>query len=354
MILYIKTSQAPYIQKDIELLSKHYNLLIYQFNQKNSFIIFIKNCILLVFFLFKNRKKIDIISSTFIDYYTPILIIFSKIFNKKTAFTLGGYECVSFKELSYGAFVNPFKKLFVRFSLKNADVLMPVHESLIYNENSYFSHNIVKNGFLHHVKSTKAKIMVIYNAFSFDYDQVITKKKNTVLSVAVCNTPSSFFVKGLDTIIETANALPDFDFKIIGVAKSLHNWIKLNYNHPENLKLLDKIDQNELNHYYSVSHTYVQASVSEGMPNALCEAMLFQCNPIGSNITSIPDIIGDTGIILMEKSSECLKKAIIDLQSNEPNTGAHNRIITKYPLHLREKQFVSVYDELYSIIRRSL
>ena len=65
--------------------------------------------------------------------------------------------------------------------------------------------------------------------------------------------------------------------------------------------LIPKITQRELINYFSMSRFYLQLSFSEGFGNALCEAMLCECVPIGSNVGAIPFIINDTGFILKKK-----------------------------------------------------
>ena len=58
------------------------------------------------------------------------------------------------------------------------------------------------------------------------------------------------------------------------------------------------------------SQLYVQASISEGMPNALMEAMLCGCIPVGSNVAGIPKLIGEWGVVFHERKTEKLMEAI--------------------------------------------
>ena len=63
-----------------------------------------------------------------------------------------------------------------------------------------------------------------------------------------------------------------------------------------------------LRKYFSTSQFYIQASRLEGLPNALCEAMLCECIPIGNSVFGIPSAIGNTGM-LFEGPSEIKKSA---------------------------------------------
>jgi glycosyltransferase involved in cell wall biosynthesis len=83
----------------------------------------------------------------------------------------------------------------------------------------------------------------------------------------------------------------------------------------------------------------MQLSISEGFPNAICEAMLSGCVPIGSDVAAIPEIIGDTGFILKKRNADMLRelvqKAIGCLELDALSVSARERIASRYPLRKR-------------------
>jgi len=344
MVLYIKTSNAPYVLKDIKIIQSKYPVLVFEFKQNNNLLNFIFYCLYLIIFFIKNVKKIKVVLATFIDYYSPLVILLAMVFRKKTCFTLGGYECVSIPEFNYGAFSSKSKSFFVKLVLKNANFLLPVHESLIYNKNFYFDSKGRDNGFIYHIKNTKAQIITIYNAYDNIMIGNLKKEKNLVVCTAVCNTPSTFYVKGLDTLITASKSLLDYNFTIIGIDKKLHSWIIKRYFYCDNVKILPKITQDEVFEYYKKASIYIQPSISEGMPNALCEAMLFNCFPMGSDITSIPFIIGDTGLILKKKSPEVIINSLISAQIPNNYDNPRKRIMSLFPLEKRKEKYYQIIE----------
>jgi glycosyltransferase involved in cell wall biosynthesis len=120
---------------------------------------------------------------------------------------------------------------------------------------------------------------------------------------------------------------------------------------PPNVQLLPPVKHNDLIDILSTQEFYMQLSVAEGFPNALCEAMLCECVPIGSDVFSIPEIIGNTGFILKERSTEKLKALIgAALQSNVAELGkaARKRIADNYTIANRSKALIELCKKLIS------
>ena len=100
---------------------------------------------------------------------------------------------------------------------------------------------------------------------------------------------------------------------------------------------------------YDKHEFYIQISMSEGFPNAICEAMECNCIPIGSNVAAIPEIIGDTGFILYKRDIEKFKALLNEAMQSDKKAlakKARERIMTKYPKDLREKKLLSLLDKL--------
>jgi len=153
--------------------------------------------------------------------------------------------------------------------------------------------------------------------------------------------------KGLDTFVKAAFYFPEVKFALIG--KSLDDAIDfLKRAAPNNVEFPGYLSNGELISYYQRAKVYCQLSAYEGLPNALCEAMLCECVPIGTKCKGIPTAIGDTGFYVPYGNPQSTAKAIEKAlnSSNELPRRARQRIMDRFTLQRREKGLVQVIHEL--------
>ncbi len=95
------------------------------------------------------------------------------------------------------------------------------------------------------------------------------------------------------------------------------------------------------------SRCFIQASISEGMPNALMEAMAMGCIPIGSRVAAIPTLIGQVGIIVEHRDLACLNAAISESSKLTISpTLISKRIVDVYSQEKRYKELNAAIMEI--------
>ncbi|GAB4247527.1 MAG: hypothetical protein Tsb0034_26770 [Ekhidna sp.] len=225
---------------------------------------------------------------------------------------------------------------------------MPVHQSLIESKNLYINDpKFSLQGIKHHFKNLKTKTHVINNGFEIPADSELEKEPNSVITVAVIDNKTRYYLKGIDKIAFLANEWPQMTFRIIGMTKKMELLNRL----PSNVVVHDFLPFSEFNEYLKRSEFYLQPSVSEGFPNALAEGMLFECIPIGSAVGGIPEIIGDTGYLLRKREDQEIlkdfKKALNTDQQTRKQQGnaARKRIMDHYPIQKRAEKFLRILQE---------
>lgn len=297
-----------------------------------------------------NAFKYQIYFTRFADYHTAVIVFFAKIFKVNSVIVVGGYDVKNIPEFKYGAYTNKFRSWCTKYSLKNALYLLPNNETLISETNTYSFKSPRKFGIKHIVSDTKAKIRVIHNGFNIKYwtseDTPIDRKNNYVLSVAEVTDMRTFKIKGLDDFIRVAEKMKELTFIIVGLSNDLAQ--RLNISLPDNLILVGQVQQSELKSYYYQSKVFCLLSLTEGMPNVLCEAMLCKCIPVGSNVNMIPEIINDTGFVVKNKNideiTSAIKKAVIS--DEKKGESARERIIKNYSLEKRESEIIAFIKSL--------
>ncbi len=350
-IIYFSPLNAAFVKKDIKFLENKYEVIAPVFFWEGNAKILTYLFRQFIFFI----KNIRSTSATFVmfgGYWSLLPVLISKLFKKKCYIILGGADCVSFPKLNYGSLRLKFLKRIIKFSYKYATKLLPVHEALIYSKYNYSQlSNTDFQGYKFFMPEITTESFVIYNGFDPHdfYNLATSKNEKSFITVALIDSEQRFKLKGIDLILEIAKKNLDCSFTVVGAKKSFYLTL---IDVPENLKFVEFIESSELKNYISQHEFYLQLSISEGFPNALCEGMLCECCPIGSNVSSIPYIIGDTGFILERDdlyiANELIKKMKLLSVEEKSKLGkaARNRIVENFHIDKRKEMFEKIISNI--------
>lgn len=326
-ILFIYTNYSTFVKTDFEILSSEHEVTKYQFKPVRGIL---KTAIQLIkqkIFLLINIWKFDAVFIWFADYHSFLPVLFAKILRKKSFVVIGGYDVARMPEFAYGSLSSPLRKSLTIFSIKNASLCLPVVENL---------EKKVKE------IAPKAKTKTIYTGYKFvlnEENQLLKKRGKMILTVSITNNHQRYLIKGLDRFKELAEKLPDFQFYVIGVLKEAESLFEPI---PKNLVLLPQLKQDELNRHYLKTSFYAQFSRSEGLPNALCEAMLYGCIPLGLDVGGISTAIEKNGLIMSDWD---VNRAIDFIRKNHNKLNREifrQKIISKFELRIREEHLINI------------
>lgn len=334
MILYTFPVRTAFIDRDLEMIRPVAEIKPLEFTQSPVKLPFY--FILQFFHLLWYLPKTSQYLCFFGGYHSVLPVWFGRIFGKKCTIQAGGTDCINMPEIGYGNFRKKWLRKATVYSFKNCSLILPVAKALVKQDYSYDPHINSKQGLLNLIPDLKTPIQVIPNGFDTDFWRDLGKirKPFSFISVATgTSNPSRAIVKGYDLIEKLAALHPDWTFTLLGDS---------NYFSPnQNVQVLGKMKPAELLDHYNSHQFYLQLSTSEGFPNALGEAMACGCVPIGSAVGAIPEIIGDTGIVLHKKSLETLDSELIQITaSSKPLTSASNRIRVFFSFSNRKKLLV--------------
>ena len=131
---------------------------------------------------------------------------------------------------------------------------------------------------------------------------------------------------------------------MIGACSEAEAWVREQVT--PNVELIPRISQKELIGYYQRAKVYAQFSLREGLPNAVCEAMLCECVPVGTRVQGINTAMGTIGFYTPVGDPMAGAEAITRaLQSTEGPT-ARERIASLFPLAQRETELLALVEQM--------
>lgn len=346
LILYVFPKLLTFVKRDIDYLESEFDLVKESFLPLKTwhlpFMMFAQ-IVRLVFII----PRVKVVVCQFAGYHTIVPCLMAKLFRKPIVVIASGTESANFPQIDYG---NHRKKWLSRatcFTMRLATAISPVHKSLIQADYTYSTEFPEKQGILNHCTGVKAS----FHPIPYGFDPSVFKPMHE------SRIPNSFVtmafgigqdklkkLKGADLIIEVAPRFPDCTFVLVG-AEGLADDL------PSNVIVQGAVSISEVPNLLSKYEFYFQLSISEGFPNALGEAMLCGCIPIGSNVTSIPEIIGDTGFILNSRDVDQLEHVIhqaLKCQRTVLSNLARTKITRDYPVGRRTGELIEVIGELLS------
>ena len=325
-ILFVYVNYSSFVKADFEILSSFANVTKYQFKPGKGIIRtgieLLKEFIFLIF----NIYKFNSVFVWFGDYHSLLPVLFARTFGKRSFVVIGGYDVSTLNEYRYGAFSHPVRSFFTRNTFKLVDICFPVAEALR------------KKLLVIHPKAKAETIATSVDLSKFSFSDYERPKR--IITISATENYQRLMVKGLDRFRELAIHLPEFEFIIIGATDAVRSYFEPL---PANLVLLPPQPFDQLTQFYTSASFYAQLSRSEGLPNALCEAMLCGCIPVGTNVGDIQITIGDTGMTVGEWNPETLTDFIrLNHNNNQRRDCSRERIKQLYDPSKRVMRFTQL------------
>ena len=259
-----------------------------------------------VWLLIRHRNAIWIHQSAGPSSFIPCLL--GKLVGHKNIIIAVGTDSACFPEIDYGNFRKLTMRLPTIVSMKQADLICPVHASMEGYEYTYWDVEHKRQGFKAFIPSLTTPIFPIENGFdSKKWNAVKPYSERTfdAIAVFVVGADNRSVLKGADLVLAVSERNPDLHFKIIG-------GVEKGAVVPNNCTVVSNCSQSELADHYNDAKLFLQPSITEGFPNTLGEAMACGCFPIGSRVSSIPEIIGPHGYVLNRRDDRELERLILD------------------------------------------
>lgn len=326
-ILFIYTNFSSFVRTDWEILSKKHKVTKYQFKPVKGLVKNAMQFLKQFFFLLFNFWKFNAVFVWFADYHSFLPVIFANILNKKSYLVIGGYDICRIKSLNYGVFFSRFRGFFAYQSMKNSSINLTVS-------------NYVDRKVKWIVPNSKRKL--IYNSVRLQNISPPTHKQDLILTVGQIDNKQTFYIKGIDIFIEVAKLLSEYTFIIVGIDRL--KFEELLSDIPPNVQLYEKIPQQKLIKYYSEAKIYAQFSRMDTFCLTLAEAMLFECFPIINREGGMPEVVGNTGLILKRNINLIAQEIKNKIKNfNNIDTGQiKNRIMIKFSKAQRESAILKL------------
>lgn len=324
-VLFSTLPFRPFIQKDLELLRRRYTVLVRQYRKPWDALKILEGVL-----------RTGVTFSWFADIHAFATVLFSRIFGKRSVVVVAGYDAAKVPEIGYGLALSSRFRLLNSYVYRKADRVLTVDDSL--------RRDLKKNYGVDGKNIT---------TIPFGYDADVWKrtapKEDIVLTVAGI----SFEVvrrKGLDTFVRTAALMPEVTFILAGPHLD-GSAEMLKKKAPPNCLIRGAVPHEELPALYSRAKVYCQLSRYEGLPNALCEAMLCECVPVGTRHCGIPTAIGDAGFYVPYGDARATADAVDKALKSSKGVQARDRIKRLFPEGRREKEIFRLLEGLLQTYR---
>lgn len=316
------TERASFVLDDAEILRRHFTVDLFTGSGIGA-----------IARIFKGGLRSDVSISWLGSTYSAAMVAAARLAGGRSIVILGGVDVAQEPELGYGLWNSRWKSWLLRYALANASAVYVVADRLrddLRARTGWSCDNVgtMPTGY------DPASWLPCY------------PKRSQVLCVAACTTAERFRIKGVDLLIEAARQLPDLSFTIIGVQMDFVR--SLGIDPPSNIRFLPTLDRADLAGHYARALVYCLPSRREGLPNALCEAMLSGCIPVATDVGDVRRALDGTGYLVPSGSIESLVPAIRDATMCAEIDGLRSRrsIAKQFGRDDREKNLVEAIRKL--------
>jgi glycosyltransferase involved in cell wall biosynthesis len=321
-LLYVHSRKASFVAIDREILAERFEVEdLYQPGRVPNPVKVIRGVI-----------RADVVFGWFASWHTFLPVTLAWLLRKPSVMVIGGFDTANMPDISYGHQRGGLRRHASRWIFRRATRLI--------TNSSYSLSEIERN-----TPIPPERVTVVHHGVPDPFGDEPGAKERTALTVGAIDR-STLVQKGQLPFVQAAGELPDVRFVFAG--KWLDDAVEeLRAVAAPNVEFTGWLSDEDLHAAYRGAAVYVQASRHEGFGLAVAEAMLAGCVPVVMNVTAMPEVVGDSGVLIDSQEPAAVADGIRRALAMGPAAAARarERILTTFPMERRREGILRVVDE---------
>jgi glycosyltransferase involved in cell wall biosynthesis len=277
-------------------------------------------------------RRADVVFGWFASWHTFLPVTLAWLLRKPSVMVIGGFDTANMPDISYGHQRGGLRRQASRWIFRRAARLI--------TNSSYSLSEIERN-----TPIPPERVTVVHHGVPDPFGEEPGTKERTALTVGAIDR-TTLVQKGQLPFVQAARELPDVRFVFAG--KWLDDAVEeLRAVAPPNVEFTGWLSDDDLHAAYRGAAVYVQASRHEGFGLAVAEAMLAGCVPVVMNVTAMPEVVGDAGVLIDSQEPAAVADGIGRALAMGPGAAARarERVLTTFPMERRREGILRVVDE---------
>ena len=277
--------------------------------------------------------RADLVFGWFANWHTFLPVTLAWLLRKPSVMVIGGFDTASMPDIGYGHQRGGLRRLASRWIMKRAGRLI--------TNSAYSLSEIERN-----TPIPPERVTVIHHGVPDPSPKLRDDARERMALTVGAIEHGTLDQKGQRQFVQAGALLPDVRFVFVG--KPLDDAIdSLREIATDNVEFTGWLSDEELAERYRRASVYVQASRHEGFGLAVAEAMLAGCIPVVVDVTAMPEVVGDAGVLVPTQRPEDVADGVrraLDMPV-EAHARARDRILRQFPLERRRERVLAVVGE---------
>jgi glycosyltransferase involved in cell wall biosynthesis len=321
-VLYVHSRKASFVAIDRDILAERYEVCdLYQPGRWPNPVKVIVGVL-----------RADLVFGWFASWHTFFPVTLAALLRKPSVMIVGGFDTANMPDIGYGYQQGGLRQWASRWIMRRATRLAT---------NSRYSLSEIERN----TEVAPARVRVIHHGVPDPFGEDPGEKEREALTVGAID-HTTLVQKGQIPFVEAARLLPDVTFTFAG--KWLDDSVdELRRRAGENVRFTGWLSDEDLHATYRRAAVYVQASRHEGFGLAVAEAMLAGCVPVVMNVTAMPEVVGDAGVLIESQEPAEVAAAVRRALELGPDAArrARERILTEFPMERRREGILGVVED---------
>lgn len=321
-LLYVHSRKASFVAIDREILAERYEVEdLFQPGRVPNLAKVVRGVL-----------RADVVFGWFASWHTFFPITLAWLLRKPSVLIVGGFDTANMPDIGFGYQQGGLRRFASRWIMRRARRLV--------THSDYTLREIERN-----TPIPPERVTVLHLGVPDPFGEPPGPKEREALTVGAID-HTTLVQKGQIPFVEAARQLPDVRFTFVG--KWLDDSVEeLRRRAGDNVEFTGWLSDDDLHATYRRAAAYVQASRHEGFGLAVAEAMLAGCVPVVMNVTAMPEVVGDAGVLIESQSPEDVADGVRSALELGPDAArrARERILTAFPMERRREGILRVVEE---------